>query len=75
MTLQEQLKDAQAAYHELLTGRSARVVVDGGDGSRIEYTAANRQALYNYILELQTKLNQTSTAPVAFNNGPAGFVF
>jgi thiamine pyrophosphokinase len=75
MTLQEQLKDAQKAYHELLTGRSARVVVDGADGSRIEYTAANRQALYNYILELQTKVNLESPTPTRFNNGPAGFVF
>lgn len=75
MTLQEQLADAQKAYHELLTGRSARVVVDGADGARVEYTAANRQSLYNYILELQSKLNATTAVPTNFNNGPAGFVF
>lgn len=76
MTLQEQLDDAKKAYHELQVGRSARVVVDGGDGSRLEFSAANRQALYSYIKELESKLGLTNPASPGFvNNGPAGFVF
>ena len=76
MTLQEQLDDAKKAYHELQVGRSARVVVDGGDGSRLEFTAANRQALYAYIKELESKLGLTNpVSPGFINNGPAGFVF
>lgn len=75
MTLQEQLDDARKAYHELCTGRSARVVVDGGDSSRIEFTAANRQALYNYIKDLESQLNIASPNPSPISNGPAGFVF
>jgi hypothetical protein len=76
MTLQEQLDDAKKAYHELQVGRSARVVVDGGDGSRLEFTAANRQALYSYIKELESKLGLTNPVSPSFvNNGPAGFVF
>jgi hypothetical protein len=75
MTLQEQLDDAKKAYHELCTGRSARVVVDGGDSSRVEFTAANRQALYNYIKDLESQLNLSSPSPAYVNNGPAGFVF
>lgn len=75
MTLQEQLADARKAYHELQTGRSARVVVDGADGARVEFTAANRQSLYNYILELEAKVGVATARPAQFNNGPAGFVF
>lgn len=76
MTLQEQLDDAKKAYHDLCTGRSARVVVDGTDSSRVEFTAANRQSLYAYIRELESKLGLTNpTSPSFVNNGPAGFVF
>ena len=76
MTLEENLADAKAAYHNLLTGKSARVVVDGADGSRVEFTAANRNSLYSYIKELESKLGLTSPASPSFvNNGPAGFVF
>lgn len=76
MTLQEKLDDAKKAYHELCTGRSARVVVDGADGSRVEFTAANRQGLYSYIKELESQLGLTNPlAPGFVNNGPAGFVF
>ena len=74
-TTQQLLDDAKKAYHELQLGRSARVVVDGGDGSRVEYSAANRQALYNYIKDLESQLNIASHSPAPISNGPAGFVF
>lgn len=71
---QSMLQEARNAYHQLQMGLSARVVVDGGDGSRVEYTAANKTALYNYITLLEAQLNPTAvgTAPM---NGPAQFFF
>lgn len=70
---QELLDQARLAYHKLLTGVSAREVVDQ-NGERVTFTAANRQSLYNYILELDAQLNPTpsGTAP---SNGPMTFLF
>lgn len=48
----QKLAAAQAAYHDLLTGNKARVVVDQ-NGERVEFTPANRDALRAYIEELQ----------------------
>lgn len=70
MTLEEQLVDAKSAYHELQVGRSARVFVDQ-NGERIEYTAANRQHLARYILELEAKIAGTSVG----TGGPLRPVF
>lgn len=53
--MQTWLADAETKYHALLTGTSARVVVDQ-NGERVEYTSANRQALKAYIDELQAAL-------------------
>lgn len=75
MTLQEKLADARAAYHKLMTGTSARVVVDGADGSRLEFTAANKVALYGYIKELESQLALLVGIPATLTNGPARFVF
>ena len=58
MTNAEQLDQAQAAYHSLMTGVSARVVVDQ-NGERVEFTSINIAALRAYIAQLQL------TAPVA----------
>lgn len=49
----------------------ARVVVDQ-NGERVEFVAANSVGLYNYIKELEAKLNP---APVVPANGPAYFLF
>lgn len=51
---------AEAAYHSLLLGTQARVVVDQ-NGERVEYTAANRSALKAYIQELTDLLAEVST--------------
>lgn len=64
------LEEAKLAYHQLSTGRLARVVVDQ-NGERVEFTATNRSALYNYIRQLESQLG----SPTLPNNGPAGFVF
>lgn len=67
------LAEARAAYHKLVTGLSAREVVDQ-NGERVTFTAANRSALYNYILELETQLNPTPIGQAPLN-GPMGFTF
>jgi hypothetical protein len=67
------LNEARVAYHKLVTGLSAREVVDQ-NGERVTFTAANRQALYNYILELEAQLNPVASG-VAPNNGPMTFLF
>ncbi len=69
----ELLDQARVAYHKLVTGLSAREVVDS-NGERVTFTAANRQALYNYILELEAQLNPPSIG-VTPKNGPATFIF
>ncbi len=55
MTLAEQLRAAKQAYHDLMTGKSARVVVDS-DGSRVEYSAANADRLRAYVAELEAQV-------------------
>lgn len=56
-TLADQLKSAKEAYHNLMTGRSARVIVDS-DGSRVEYTAANADRLAAYIARLEADIRR-----------------
>ncbi len=51
----ELLAEAKAAYHSLMIGQSARVVVDQ-NGERIEYTAANAARLQAYIAQLEAKI-------------------
>ena len=70
LTIAEKLVEAETALHELLTGTSARVVVDQ-NGERIEYTAANAPRLRAYIEELKRQL----TAPTLGSNGPLRAVF
>jgi hypothetical protein len=71
LTAAQRLAEAREAYHALNTGRLARVIVDQ-NGERVEFTSANRQALYSYIQEL---LLEAGMGVNALNNGPAGFVF
>ena len=69
-TIQETLDEARSAYHALMTGSMARVVVDQ-DGQRTEFVAANAAKLYAYIQSLEAQL----AAPIHVNNGPARFLF
>ncbi|MFU1607310.1 gpW family head-tail joining protein [Sulfitobacter pontiacus] len=55
MNKAEQLADAEAQYHLLVTGQQAKVFVDQ-NGERVEYTAANRADLQKYITRLKTEL-------------------
>jgi len=67
----DNLTDARTAYHDLITGKAPRVVVDS-NGERVEFSAANSQKLYLYIQQLESQLG-SSVVPVT--RGPAGFVF
>ena len=71
--INEQLQQAQAAYHALLTGQQARVIVDQ-NGERVEFTAANSRSLYNYICQLQNMLAQ-GNCNFAVAARPMGFLF
>lgn len=59
--LERNLKEAKAAYHRLMIGKSARVFVDQ-NSERIEYTAANATRLAAYIRDLETQLGMGWTA-------------
>lgn len=71
-TLKAQLKEARDAYHALQIGVSARVVVDQ-NSERVEFTAANRTALYAYIKQLEMQLGEVD--PCSMPAGPARFFF
>lgn len=70
MTAAQRLVEAEDALHQLLTGTSARVVVDQ-NGERIEYTAANTGKLRAYIQELQQEIAGKTLG----SNGPLRAVF
>jgi hypothetical protein len=73
VTLQKQLDEARAAYHNLLTGQAARVIVDQ-NGERVEFTTANRQSLYAYIQSLIAQINAANSG-ITPPTGPLGFMF
>ena len=56
------LREAEAAYHDLLIGVSVRVVVHQ-NGQRMEYSPASRGALAAYIAELKRQLDPVAMAP------------
>ncbi len=64
LTTAEKLTAARDAYHKLQTGLLARVFVDQ-NGERVEFTAANREALYAYIQQLQSEIDSGSSTVVA----------
>lgn len=68
----EKLAEAEAAYHKLMTGASARVVVDQ-NGERVEFTAASAPRLYYYILDLRGLV--TAGISVAAPRAPLRFFF
>lgn len=70
LTTAQRLVEAEDALHQLLTGTSARVVVDQ-NGERIEYTAANAGKLRAYIQELKQEI---AGEPIG-SNGPLRAVF
>lgn len=63
MTLEEQLADAKAQYHLLVTGQQAKVYVDQ-NGERVEYTQANRRDLLAYIERLERQVAGSRPGPM-----------
>lgn len=78
--LKLKLKEAEQAYHDLMTGGSVRVYVDQ-NAERIEYTAGNKQNLLNYIIQLRAMICRIDpTDPVCaiglgIARGPVGVIF
>lgn len=68
LTLAQKLAQAEEAYHDLMIGRSARVVVDQ-NGERVEFTMATAARLNSYIADLKEQISGTST------KGPLGVYF
>lgn len=59
LTAQQKLDAARVAYHNLVTGQQARVIVDQ-NGERVEFTMANRAALKAYISQLEAEIAGTN---------------
>lgn len=80
VVLKKWLSDAEEAYHQLMMGGSVRVYVDQ-NAERIEYSAANKQNLWNYIVSLRAQICAISPADPICMSGlgvgkpPAGFLF
>ncbi len=53
--LQTRLADAEAAYHSMMLGTKASVVVDS-NGERIEFARSETSKLSAYIAELKRQL-------------------
>lgn len=68
------LAEARQAYHRLMTGTSAREVVDQ-NGERVSFTAANASKLYNYIMDLERQLNPVMAGGQQPPNAPMTFLF
>lgn len=63
MTDGERLTQAEAALHDLLTGRMASVFVDQ-NGERVEYRAASLPALRGYVAALKSQIGGTTPPTV-----------
>ena len=67
MTLEEKLRQAEEAYHSLMTGSMVASITK--DGREVSYTRADADKLQKYIMELKAQINggHTNRRP------PAGF--
>lgn len=66
------IEAAKDAYHRLMTGKMARVVIDQ-NGERVEFVAANAPRLLAYIKQLEAECAAPSGATRP--SGPFGFIF
>lgn len=66
------LQAAKDAYHNLMTGKQARVVVDQ-NGERVEFVATNAYRLAAYIKQLENECSGNGS-PYR-TTGPIGFIF
>lgn len=70
---QQELDAARLAYHNLMTGKMARVIVDQ-NGERVEFVAANVARLQAYIQTLEAECSAATTGRPRVR-GPFGFLF
>lgn len=63
MTLSERLADAEAKYHQLMTGTSVVEVTDQ-NGEKVVFSRASASNLAKYIQQLKDQLNGTSRGPM-----------
>lgn len=68
----EKLAAAEAAYHDLMTGRMARVIVDS-NGERVEFTSASAGRLWAYIESLRAQCRAAGNPNTP--KGPFRFIF
>lgn len=69
----EQLADAKAKYHLLVTGQLPRVVLDGNNGDRVEFSGVKAADLLAYIRI--TDPTYLIDATPAYTRRPIGFMF
>ena len=69
---QQKLDAAREAYHNLMTGAMARVVVDQ-NGERVEFVATNAYRLAAYIKQLEAECAAGSAIPRP--QAPFGYIF
>jgi hypothetical protein len=62
MATQQQLTEAEAALHKLITGRQVVSVVV--DGVQTQYSAADAARLRSYVQELRTELGASGSRRV-----------
>jgi hypothetical protein len=58
LSLQDRLDQAEAAYHDLMIGKSAKVFVDQ-NGERVEFTMADAVNLRRYVEALRAEVAGT----------------
>jgi hypothetical protein len=63
LNITTRLNQAETAYHELMTGRQPRVLVDQ-NGERVEYNPSNAFRLAAYIADLKRQLGLISVGPM-----------
>lgn len=63
ITLEARLRQAEDAYHNLMTGMQARVIVDQ-NGERAEFSPTSAGKLQSYIQELKRQLGLASSGPM-----------
>jgi hypothetical protein len=63
-TLQARLREAEAAYHELIIGAKEVSVSTGGKS--VSFTQANLTSLSSYIVSLKRQLGLARAAPPIF---------
>jgi hypothetical protein len=74
IALKARIDRLEKAYEDVVSGNSARVLVDQ-NGERIEFTSANAPRLYTYIHGLKKDYGSSCELKPAASEGPMRFMF